>query len=125
MDVFRPKVKPEPSLILRLHHSLWQHWILIPPSEARDQSCLLTKSGLSAAEPQWELPSLVSLLAITWSHEQSTYRSVRPAQFHTVNGLASLKCCPYLIKPQYFRVVYHGFIPLLKINGKEKGSRGS
>ena len=35
---------PDPS---DLHHSLWQHWILIPPSEAMDQTCILmdTMSG--------------------------------------------------------------------------------
>ena len=28
----------DPSRIFDLHHSTWQHWILHPPSEARDQS---------------------------------------------------------------------------------------
>ena len=33
---------PDPShLVCDLHHSLWQHWILNPLSEARDQSHIL------------------------------------------------------------------------------------
>ena len=32
--------RSEPSL--QLHHSSWQHWILIPLSEARDRSYILT-----------------------------------------------------------------------------------
>ena len=32
---------PDPSHICNLHRSLWQHWILNPLSEARDQTCIL------------------------------------------------------------------------------------
>ena len=28
---------PDPSHVCNLHHGSWQHWILIPLSEARDQ----------------------------------------------------------------------------------------
>ena len=29
------------SHICNLHHILWQHWVLNPLSEARDQTCIL------------------------------------------------------------------------------------
>ena len=32
---------PDPSCVCNLHHSSWQHWILNPLSEARDQTCVL------------------------------------------------------------------------------------
>ena len=32
---------PDPSPICDLHRSSWQHWILNPLSEARDQTCIL------------------------------------------------------------------------------------
>ena len=55
MEVPRLWVKSKPQLltyttattiqdtyhIFDLHHSSWQHWILNPMSEARDQSCIL------------------------------------------------------------------------------------
>ena len=31
----------DPSCVCGLHHSLWQHWILNPLSEARDRTCNL------------------------------------------------------------------------------------
>ena len=30
-----------PSHVCNLHHSSWQHWILNPPREARDQTHIL------------------------------------------------------------------------------------
>ena len=41
--------------------SLWQHQILNPLSEARDQTRILTDtmSGSSPAEPQWEQPYFI------------------------------------------------------------------
>ena len=46
---------PSP-IFVDLHRSLWQHQILIPLSEVRDQTRILTEttSGPSPAEPQWE-----------------------------------------------------------------------
>ena len=38
--------KSDPSHICDLHHSLWQHWILNPLSEARDRTCILTGAKL-------------------------------------------------------------------------------
>ena len=45
---------PDPSSICDLHHSLWQHWILNPLSEARDRTSILTntKLGPQPAKPQ-------------------------------------------------------------------------
>ena len=37
----RATAMPVPSRIRTLHYSLWQHWILNPLSEARDQTCNL------------------------------------------------------------------------------------
>ena len=34
-------VTPDLSCIWDLHHSLWQHWILHPLREARNQTCIL------------------------------------------------------------------------------------
>ena len=42
--------------------SSWQHWILKPLSEARDQTHIfMVSSGFVTAEPQWELPTNISL----------------------------------------------------------------
>ena len=35
---------PDPSLICNLCHSLWQHWILNPPSKTRDQTRIFTET---------------------------------------------------------------------------------
>ena len=47
------------SCIFDLSHSLQQHWILNPLSEARDQTHILTDTMLGSypAEPQWKLLS--------------------------------------------------------------------
>ena len=37
-----------PSHIYDLQHSLWQRQILNPPSEARDQTCILTETILGS-----------------------------------------------------------------------------
>ena len=34
---------PDTSHICKLHHSLWQHWILGPLSEAGDRTSILTE----------------------------------------------------------------------------------
>ena len=51
---------PNPSRICDLHHSLHQHWILNPISEARDQTRILmdTMSGSKPIKPQWQLQQL-------------------------------------------------------------------
>ena len=39
-----PMPQPQPCqiyLVSDLHHSSWQHWILNPPSRARDETCIL------------------------------------------------------------------------------------
>ena len=36
---------PDPSHVCNLHHGSWQHWILDPLSEARDQTCILMDTG--------------------------------------------------------------------------------
>ena len=36
----------DPSCVWDLHHSLWQHWILNPLTEARNQTCILTETTL-------------------------------------------------------------------------------
>ena len=36
-----PKLGVESAVAAGLHHSLWQHWILNPLSEARDRTCNL------------------------------------------------------------------------------------
>ena len=48
---------PDPSRICDLCHSLQQHWILNPLSEARDQILILTDTmlGSQPTEPQQEL----------------------------------------------------------------------
>ena len=33
------------SRVCDLHHSSWQHWILNPLSEARDQTCILVDAS--------------------------------------------------------------------------------
>ena len=35
----------DPSCICDPHHSSWQWWILNPPSEARDQTCILVDTS--------------------------------------------------------------------------------
>ena len=52
----------DPSRVCDLHHSSQQHWILIPLSEARDRTLVLTwiLVGFFTAEPQRELPVEVS-----------------------------------------------------------------
>ena len=35
----------DPSWVCDLHHSSWQHWILNPLSEARDQTCILVDTS--------------------------------------------------------------------------------
>ena len=48
---------PNRSCVCDLYHSLWQHWILNPLSEARYRNLILMNaSQLISAEPQWELP---------------------------------------------------------------------
>ena len=42
------------SCICNLQHSSWQHWILSPVSEAKDQTHILM--GFLTTEPQWEIP---------------------------------------------------------------------
>ena len=37
---------PDPSHICKLHHSLWQQWILNPLSEAKEQTHILTEITL-------------------------------------------------------------------------------
>ena len=32
---------PDPTCVWDLHHSSWQRWILNPPNEARDETCVL------------------------------------------------------------------------------------
>ena len=48
---------PDPSRICNLHHSPWQHQILNPLSEARDQNCnlMILSLGLGSAAPRREL----------------------------------------------------------------------
>ena len=54
----------DPSIICNLHHSSQQRWVLNPLSEARDWTCNLTfLVGLISAEPQWELQTLLLLVA--------------------------------------------------------------
>ena len=48
-------VTPDLSHICDLDHSLQQCQILIPLSESRDQTHILTMSGSEATESQWEL----------------------------------------------------------------------
>ena len=43
----------DPSHVCNLHHSSWQHWILNPLSEARDQTCILIDTS-QVFKPQWE-----------------------------------------------------------------------
>ena len=35
-----------------LHHSSWQHWILNPPSGARDRTCVLMDTWVTAVSQQ-------------------------------------------------------------------------
>ena len=45
-------VTPDPSLVCDLHHSSWPHWILNPPSEARDGTgVLIDTSQIRFSEP--------------------------------------------------------------------------
>ena len=54
----------DPSRMCNLYHSLWQHQILSPGSEARDWTHSLSETMLGSwpAEPQWELPLVLNLL---------------------------------------------------------------
>ena len=62
--------KQDPSQVCDLHHSSWQHRILNPPSKARDQTCVLVDtSQIHAAEPQWELHTLV--ISANWQRPQT------------------------------------------------------
>ena len=45
-------VTPDPSLVCDLHHRSWPHWILNPPSEARDGTgVLIDTSQIRFSEP--------------------------------------------------------------------------
>ena len=47
---------PDPSHVYNLHHSSQQRQILNPPSEARDQTCVLVDTvRFVSAEPRQEL----------------------------------------------------------------------
>ena len=47
----------DPSYVLDLHHSSWQHWILNPLSKPEiEPSSSWTPVWLITTEPQWELP---------------------------------------------------------------------
>ena len=69
------------SRVCNLHHRFWQHWILKPLSEARNQTHILTDtiSGSEPSKPQWEL-----------------------LQVFLIHGWLSLwMCIPWIWKPSY------------------------
>ena len=63
---------PDASNIYDLHHSSWQHGILNPLSEARDQTCvLMVTSQIRFCWATMGTPSLVSLWYFwLWNHSQ-------------------------------------------------------
>ena len=87
------------SLICELCHSLWQHWILNPMSEARDQTHILTEtiSGPEPTEPQQEFLFLslkCSLCWITWRNQWGDAWNVVPQPFQRLGP------CPLQISPK-------------------------
>ena len=62
---------PDPSRVCNLHRSSWQHQILNPLSQARDQTCVLMDTvRFISAEPRQELqrfPFLTGASSLTYN----------------------------------------------------------